>query len=346
MKKRKTIRVLVADDSVLFREILANKLEIDPNIEVVAKASNAYEARDMILKYKPDVMTLDVEMPKMNGIEFLKKLIPQYPMPIIMVSSLNDAVFDALNAGAVDFVNKPLNNNSVDAFINELIVKIKIATTISIQHNRETYETISPAKELNCHTDIRLIAIGASTGGTIALAKVLKDFNRNMPGTVIVQHMPPGFTRMFAERLNDKCCVVVKEAEDGDVIQTGRVYIAAGDTHVRIIKKMKDYIIKTEKFTGDNKVNGHCPSVDVLFNSVAKEVGPKAIGIILTGMGKDGAAGLKMMRDCGAKTIAQDEATCVVYGMPKVAYALDAVDYQLPLNEISVKIINIIESNK
>ncbi|QOR35337.1 chemotaxis response regulator protein-glutamate methylesterase [Clostridium sp. 'deep sea'] len=345
MKKRKKLRVLIADDSALFRAVLEKKLSADQDIEIVAKAANPYEARDMIIKHRPDVMTLDVEMPKMNGIEFVKKLMPQYPMPIVMVSSLNDTVFDALNAGAVDFVNKPSSSDGVDMFIKELIVKIKIASTVNVGDFKHLNKKVTSLNEVNYNSDIRLIAIGASTGGTIAVSKVLKGLTRGVPGIVIVQHMPPVFTKMFAERMNNECLLAVKEAEDGDEITPGRAFIAPGDSHIRVTRKGSKYIIKTEKYNEKNKVNGHCPSVDVLFNSVSQNVRDKAIGVILTGMGKDGALGLKRMKASGAITIGQDQSTSVVYGMPKVAYDLGAVKYQLPIEQISEKIQMILKKN-
>ncbi len=345
MRKRKKIRVLIADDSALFRGILEKKLSAESDLEVIAKASDAYEARDMIIQYRPDVMTLDVEMPKMNGIEFLKKLMPQYPMPIVMVSSLNDTVFDALNAGAVDFVNKPTDKAGIDSFIKELIVKIKIASTVKVGNYKRASSNMVQVRAVNSNTSFKVIAIGASTGGTTAIAKILNGFTREVPGTVIVQHMPPIFTKMFAERMNNECLVEVKEAEEGDKIIAGRVLIAPGGYHIRVVKKGKNYIIKTEKLTDDNKVNGHCPSVDVLFDSIAIAFKEQAIGVILTGMGKDGAKGLKNMKLNGAVTIGQNRSTSVVYGMPKAAHELDAVDYQLPLDKIVDKIMMVLEKD-
>lgn len=342
----KPIRVLITDDSALFREILSEKLSADPDIVVVAKAANPFEARDMIVKYRPDVMTLDVQMPRMNGIDFVKKLMPQYPMPIIMVSSLTNTVFDALAAGAVDFVNKPTYNTGINVFINELIVKIKLAMTSTTSHLSMTTDKELARKRIKQRAKIGLIAVGASTGGTIAVAKLLHDFTLDMPGTIIVQHMPAHFTKMYADRLNGECSVNVKEAEDGDMVTTGNVLIAAGDTHIRVVRRGTRYYIKTEKCTACNKVNGHCPSVDVLFKSVATEVGNQAIGVILTGMGKDGAMGLNKMKLQGAITFAQDEDSSVVYGMPKVAFELGAVDYQLPIAKISGKIISILEKSE
>ncbi|HEY3423238.1 MAG TPA: chemotaxis protein CheB, partial [Negativicutes bacterium] len=225
--KRK-IRVLVVDDSIVFRETLAREIARDPFIEVVAKASDPYMARDKILEFKPDVMTLDVEMPRMSGIEFLKRLIPQYPIPVVVVSAVSESVFDALNAGAVDFVTKPdmLGVRGVEVFVNELIVKIKIASTAKVAVPKENVGTVSVNHRAGLVKQNCIIVIGASTGGTEAIATVLKDFPANMPGTLIVQHMPPVFTAMYAARLNSVCAVEVREAKTGDMVLPGLVLIA------------------------------------------------------------------------------------------------------------------------
>lgn len=331
------IRVLVVEDSMFFRELLVKNLNTDPALEVVASARDPFEARDMIVKYKPDVMTLDIEMPKMNGIEFLKKLMPQYPMPVVMISSLSDKVFDALNAGAVDFVAKPAltDKKKLEEFISkELPVKIKIASTAKIGNIKKT---VVPTLSENLSNDNKelILAIGASTGGTEAIATILKDFGPDIPGTVIVQHMPAGFTEMYANRLNDQCRVKVKEAKHGDKVLPGQVLIApGGDCQMRLIKSGGTYQVEVKP---GPKVSGHCPSVDVLFESVAKSAKNRALGIILTGMGGDGAKGLLEMRKAGAKTIGQDESTCVVYGMPKVAFDIGAVECQEKLGDIAKK---------
>ncbi len=338
------IKVLVVDDSLLFRNLLVQSLDSDPNIQVVAQAGNPYEARDAILRYKPDVMTLDVEMPRMNGIEFLKKLMPQYPLPVVMISSLNGAVFDALEAGAVDFVNKPsnLNREQLGRFLRqELVTKVKIASTAKVGSLKRV-DTGDVGKALAAATD-RIVAIGASTGGTEAIYDVVKHFHRDIPGVVIVQHMPPGFTKMYAERLNNQCEVAVKEAQTGDKVLQGQVLIAPGDRHMKVVKVGGIYQVEC---SGTDKVNGHCPSVEVLFNSVARVAGKKAVGVILTGMGGDGAKGLLEMRKAGAQTIGQNEASCVVYGMPKVAYDIGAVQYQLELTAIAGKVYNLLSIQK
>lgn len=307
------------------------------------KAANPYEARDAIIKYKPDVMTLDVELPRMNGIEFLKKLMPQYPLPVVVISALNDTVFDALEAGAVDFVNKPSNLDRVQLgnfMKKELTTKVKIASTAKVGKLKKV-EVNTISGNIGKAGSDRIVAIGASTGGTEAIFEVIKQFRRDIPGVVIVQHMPPGFTKMYAERLNNQCEVAVKEAQTGDKVVQGQVLIAPGDRQMRLVKVGNEYQVECR---GEEKVSGHCPSVDVLFQSVAKAAGAKAIGVILTGMGADGSKGLLEMRNAGAQTIGQNEATCVVYGMPKVAYDIGAVQYQLALSAISGKVYGLLKS--
>lgn len=328
------IKVLVVEDSLVFRELLVKSLNRDPAITVVATASDPFEARDKIIEYKPDVMTLDVELPKMSGIEFLRKLMPQYPLPVVVISALSDRVFDALDAGAVEFVAKPVvtDRKQLDSFLtNELPLKIKIASTAHISSIKRT-TLVHEVKKIQVDNAQLIVAIGASTGGTEAISEVIKEFGPDIPGTVVVQHMPPGFTEMYARRLDDQCRVHVKEAKNGDIVKPGQVLIApGGDEHMRLIKVNGQYQVEIKK---GPKVNGHCPSVDVLFESVAYVAKNKAVGIILTGMGGDGAKGLLQMRKAGALTIGQDESTCVVYGMPKVAYDLGAVMYQEKLPDI------------
>ena len=329
------IRVLVVDDSRLFQTLLVQNLNKDPVIEVVATAKDPFEARDAILAYKPDVMTLDVELPRMNGIEFLQKLMPQYPLPVVVISALSDKVFDALNAGAVDFVAKPVVSSQaqLENFIKkELLVKVKIASTVKIGNIKNTVLVQGQQHYYQKGNEELIIAIGASTGGTEAIFAVAKDFGTDIPGIVVVQHMPPGFTQMYAKRLDNQCRIRVKEAKTGDRVLPGQMLIApGGDQHLRLVKVNGSYQVECKK---GPKVTGHCPSVDVLFESVAKTAGKSALGIILTGMGGDGAKGLLEMRKAGAKTIGQDESTCVVYGMPKVAYDLGAVQYQEKLSDI------------
>ena len=325
----KKIKVLIVEDSLMFRQILVRNLITDPMLEVVAQASDPYEARDAILKYEPDVMTLDIELPRMDGIEFLRKLMPQYPLPTVVISALSDRVFDAMSAGAVEFVNKPsgMTAEQIAEFIRgELITKIKIASTVQVGKLKRvgSYSFRQNGYSTGAGT---VVAIGASTGGTEAIYEVVRRFHQDIPGTVIVQHMPPGFTKMYAERLNNQCRVVVREAKTGDRVVPGQVLIAPGDAHMRLLK-----------------VNGHCPSVDVLFESVAKAAGAGAVGIILTGMGNDGAKGLLEMRRAGAKTIGQNEASCIVYGMPKAAYDIGAVQQQAELTQIAQKTYDCLET--
>nr|WP_296488052.1 chemotaxis response regulator protein-glutamate methylesterase [uncultured Acetatifactor sp.] len=329
------IKVLIVEDSIVFRELLLQNLNRDPGIHVVGTAKDPYEARDAILALKPDVMTLDVELPRMNGIEFLRKLIPQYPLPVVVISSLSDKVFDAMNAGAVDFVAKPAvsNRKQLEDFIkNELLVKIKIASSARIGNVKRSMVQAQQQYQSVARGNL-IVAIGASTGGTEATSTVVRQFGTDIPGIVCVQHMPPGFTQMYAKRLNDECRIQVKEAETGDRVLPGHMLIApGGDRHMHLVKVGSNYQVEVKP---GPKVNGHCPSVDVLFDSVARTAGSDALGIILTGMGGDGAKGLLAMRKAGARTIGQDESTCVVYGMPKVAYELGAVQYQEKLTDIA-----------
>ncbi len=336
------IKVLVVEDSMVFRQLLVQSLSKDPGIEVVGTAKDPFEARDAILEYKPDVMTLDVELPRMSGIEFLRKLIPQYPLPVVVISSLSDKVFDAMNAGAVDFVAKPsyTDRRQLENFVkSELLVKIKIASTAKISKIKQKVVQEVPQNFVSKGKNL-IIAIGASTGGTEAICSVMKDYGADLPGIVVVQHMPPGFTEMYARRLDNQCRVRVKEAQTGDRVLPGTVLIApGGDKHMRVVKVNGNYQVEV---VAGPKVNGHCPSVDVLFESVAKAAGKDALGIILTGMGGDGAKGLLAMRQAGAKTIGQDESTCVVYGMPKVAYDLGAVEYQDKLSDIAKRTYSVL----
>ena len=337
------IRVLVVEDSMLFRELLVQNLNKDDGIEVVAAAGDPFEARDMIMKYQPDVMTLDIEMPRMDGIEFLQKLMPQYPLPVVMISSLSDRVFDAMNAGAVEFVAKPTvsNRQEIEEFIRtELPIKIKIASIAKVHRRRKNNGNANVLQVQKTSGKCELIAIGASTGGTEATAEVLQNLHKDVPGIVVVQHMPAGFTELYANRLNERCELEVREAKNGDIVRPGLVLLApGGDQHMELIRQDNMYKIVLKRAP---KVNGHCPSVDVLFSSVAKHTKGNALGVLLTGMGCDGAKGLLEMRNAGSHTIGQDETTCIVYGMPKVAYELGAVEYQEKLPEIAKKIYYVI----
>lgn len=339
------LRVLVVEDSLVFRKLLVRGLNSDPALEVVAEATDPFEARDAIIKYSPDVMTLDVELPRMNGIEFLRKLMPQRPVRTVVISSLSGAVFDALHAGAVDFVNKPslTEREQLENFIKyELTEKIKIAATAKIGSRRQLGIT-EPVHKAVRASDDTIIAIGASTGGTEAIYDVIKQFDIDIPGIVIVQHMPPGFTQMYAKRLDNDCRIEVREAKTGDRITRGCALVAPGDRQMRIIRMNDGYQVEVRD---GPKVGGHRPAVNVLFDSVAQYAGEKAIGVILTGMGGDGAQGLLKMRNAGAETLGQDEESCVVYGMPKVAYDIGAVKYQLPLSEIPKKIYGLLSQKQ
>lgn len=332
------IRVLVVDDSAFFREALRYHLSRDPGVEIAGEAEDAASAIRKIEELNPDVITLDIEMPGMNGIDFIKRLMPGYAIPVVVVTSANASVFDALRAGALDFVVKPGNRKNQEAFFTELNAKIKGSVTV----NRSFLKTMRsplPAKP-GKQTKYGIIAIGASTGGTEAIFRIVRDLPETVPGIVVVQHMPPVFTRMYAERLNNSCALEAKEAENGDRICPGRLLVAPGDYQMRIKKAADGYYVECRQ---EGKVNGHCPSVNVLFQSVAEKAGSDAIGILLTGMGKDGADGLLQMRKNGARTIGQDEASSVVYGMPKVAYEIGAVEKQLPLQEIPQGLLKMLE---
>lgn len=345
---RKT-KVLVIDDSALVRDILARGLSLDPEIEVVGTASDPYAARDKIVKLKPDVLTLDVEMPRMDGVEFLRRLMPQYPLPVVMVSALTRKgaaiTLAALEAGAVDVVTKPSTDiaRGLNTMLHELRNKVKIAASVNVSAWKTQQRTSAKPTRINSHalaesTD-KVVAIGASTGGTQALRRILQTFPATMPGVVVVQHMPAGFTKHFAESLNALCAMEVKEAASGDRVLPGRVLIAPGDRHMMVFRSGGTYVVECRR--GPN-VCGHCPSVEVLFQSVAKYVGSNALGVMLTGMGSDGADGMLAMRQASARTLAQDEATSVVFGMPKAAYERGGAECLLPLDSIASGIINLL----
>ncbi|OCA97483.1 MULTISPECIES: chemotaxis response regulator protein-glutamate methylesterase [Clostridium] len=331
----RSIRVLIVDDSIVFREAISRGISTAPNIEVVGKAVDPYDARDKLLELNPDVMICDVQMPKLNGVEFIKRLLPQYKIPIIVVSSISDVVFDAMDAGAVDFLSKPdaRTPNGFEVFINELIIKIRGAANVNLSANlgQISKSTSNRGMEKSVNVKNKVIAIGASTGGTEAIYNLLKNLPKDIPGIIIVQHIPPVFSKMFADRLNLQTQFTVKEAQTGDTIEPGKVLIAPGDKHMKLKKAADKYIVETIQ---GNKVNGHCPSVDVLFESVAKVASKNAIGVILTGMGHDGAVGLMSMRRAGARTIGQDQKSSVVYGMPKVAFEIGAVEKQVAISNI------------
>ncbi|GHU94123.1 chemotaxis response regulator protein-glutamate methylesterase [Clostridia bacterium] len=328
----KKIRVLVVDDSMFFRAVLIKGLSQEPDFEIVGEAYDPYDARDKILELEPDVMTLDIEMPYMNGVEFLEILLPQWPIPVIVVSSAQRYAAEAIKVGALDFLKKPENRSpeSFAPFTADLARRIR---SISGGHGRYRPEPApKPAAGGNYQFN-GLIVLGASTGGTQSTAKIMKALPGDLPGIVVVQHMPPDFTRMYAENLNKDCATEVREAKDGDKVERGVALIApGGDNHLDVVKNGAGW--KVRIYPGE-KVNGHRPSVDVLFRSAAKAAGRNALGIILTGMGADGARGLLEMRNAGAHTIGQDEATSIVYGMPKEAYEIGAVRRQAPLDSIA-----------
>lgn len=337
------LRVLVVDDSALMRHVLSDILNSDPGITVVATARDPYDAREKIKQHNPDVITLDVEMPRMDGLQFLRNLMRLRPMPVVMVSSLTTrsaaVTLEALELGAVDFISKPevdIAQGLTDAS-QMLIDKVKVAAMARVVAfdpatvKRRSAPHILSGAGTGYKTTDKLIAIGASTGGTEAVREVLQELPVDSPGVVVVQHIPGMFSGPFAERLNKCCDIEVKEAEDGDRILQGHAYIAPGDKHLQIVRSGARYCCLLSDAA---PVNRHRPSVDVLFESVAAHVGVNAIGVILTGMGKDGANGLKVMHDRGAKTLAQSERSSVVWGMPGAAINAGAVDEVLDLSEV------------
>jgi two-component system, chemotaxis family, protein-glutamate methylesterase/glutaminase len=338
-----SVRVLVVDDSAVVREILTRELSRDAEIEIVGAAPDPYVARDKIVLLKPDVVTLDLEMPRMDGIAFLRKLMRYYPLPVIVVSSLtaqgSAMALEALEAGAVDVLCKPGASHTVAQLTEELTRKVKAAAHARVRpivpRPRPTAETPSLAMT---ETTQKVIAIGASTGGTQALQEVLGSLPADTPGILVVQHMPETFTRSLAERLDKTCAVRVREASDGDTLTAGRVLIAPGNRHMVLRRSGASYHVSVKS---GPLVNHHRPSVDVLFRSVAQYAGANAIGVIMTGMGADGAEGLRLMREAGARTIAQDEASCVVFGMPREAINRGAAMHVLPLESIGHGIITL-----
>jgi len=337
------IRVLVVDDSRMIRDVLTDILREQPDIEVVGAAADAYEARDMIRSLEPDVITLDVEMPRMNGLEFLDKLMRARPTPVVMISSFtergSEITFRALELGAVEFVTKPkLNEQTPDDYGDMIAEKIRAARHARLRQPRhanpeETVLPLAPKRPVprGVKTSERLIAVGASTGGTEAIREFLAGMPQDCPGIVVVQHMPENFTRMFAERLDGLCQIAVKEAKHNDPILPGHAYIAPGGKHLWVKRDEGQLLCK---LSSEEPMNLHRPSVDFLFLSAAKFVGPDAIGVIMTGMGRDGAQGLLAMKRAGSWTIAQDEATSVIFGMPREAIELGAVHEVAPLERL------------
>jgi len=339
-------RVLIVDDSAVMRQLLTHILNNDPQIEVVGTAADPYAAWEKIKRLKPDVLTLDVEMPRMDGITFLDKLMSVNPLPVIMISSLTEkgcqTTMRALELGAIDFVTKPaIDVQSGTAELGDEIVEKVKATRHARLRPRSRAPQSSPVATNNrtalIRSTHRVIAIGASTGGTEAIDQVLSQLPADSPGIVIVQHMPKGFTRSFADRLNGSCRLRVREANNGDRVLPGHVLISPGDFHMALQRSGANYSVRVFKAP---PVNRFRPSVDVLFRSCAKYLGANAVGAILTGMGRDGAQGLLEMKHAGARTIAQDRATSVVFGMPQEAINLGAADSILPLERIAQALLN------
>jgi two-component system chemotaxis response regulator CheB len=337
-----SIKVLVVDDSAVVRKIFATELARDPEIEVVGTAPDPFIARDKIINLRPDVLTLDVEMPRMDGITFLRRLMKYHPVPTIVVSSLTtkggDLAMEALDAGAVDVICKPGTSYTVGDMSVELAEKIKAASHVKLEKRIDPMADATATQRLSLSkTTNKVIAIGASTGGTQALHAVLSSLPANTAGIMVVQHMPENFTRSFAQRLNESCEMEVSEAVDGDSVTPGRVLIAPGNYHMVLNRSGARYFVRVVK---GPLVNRHRPSVEVLFKSVAKYAGANAVGVIMTGMGADGAQGILEMKENGAFTIAQDEATSVVFGMPKEAIKLGGIDKVDPLDRIPADILN------
>jgi len=343
------IKVFIVDDSAIVRKIFSEEISKESDMEVIGTAPDPFVARDKIVHHKPDVMTLDIEMPRMDGLTFLKKLMKHYPLPVLIVSSLtpkgSKMAMEALEYGAVDVLSKPGGSYSVGDMSAQLKEKIRAAARANLNRvsaptlGQEPTGTITKALT---ETTQKLIAMGASTGGTEALKEVLVRMPQNSPGIVIVQHMPPLFTTAFAERLNRLCSVEVREAKDGDSVLNGQALIAPGNFHMLMRRSGSRYYVNIKD---GPMVHHQRPAVDILFNSVAQYAGANAIGVILTGMGADGAQGMLRMKEGGAKTIAQDEASCVVFGMPKEAIKLGAVDRVVPLELIPQEIIHFINNS-
>lgn len=342
-----TIKVLIIDDSAMIRKVFEKELSKDPEIEVVGTAPDPFVGRDKIVYLKPDVITLDIEMPRMDGLTFLGKLMKHYPMPVVVVSSLakrgGDVAVKAMELGAVEVLSKPGSAYSVGDMSEQLIEKVKAAAKVT-NFRQPNFNSVSTSEDNNAviasisvKTTNKIIAIGASTGGTEAIKEVITKLPSNSPPVVIVQHMPQNFTKAFADRMNQLCQVEVKEAVDGEYLAKGKVLIAPGNQHMEIRRSGINYYVTL--FDGPMMFHQR-PAVEILFNSVAKYAGQNAVGAILTGMGKDGAQGLLNMRNAGASTIAQDERSCIVFGMPKEAIDLGAAQVIKPLNQITQTILD------
>ncbi len=340
-------RVLVVDDSAVVRQIFSRELAKDPELEVVGAAPDPYVARDLIVQLKPDVLTLDMEMPRMDGITFLRKLMHYHPMPVVVVSSLTSSggelALEALAAGAVDVMCKPGASFTVGDMAASLVEKVKAAAHVDMKKRvpPATGSALPAAPRALSRTTHQILAIGASTGGTVALESILRAMPPNAPGMVITQHMPETFTKFFADRLKAVTQLDVREAVDGDGVVPGVALIAPGDKHMLLRRSGARYCVSVRD---GPRVNRHRPSVDVMFRSVAQTAGRNAVGVILTGMGGDGAEGLLEMRNAGARTIAQDEASCVVFGMPKVAIERGGVEKIVSLGTIPAEILRLVEA--
>jgi two-component system chemotaxis response regulator CheB len=337
------IKVLIVDDSAVVRQVLSAELSKAHGLEVVGTATDPYVARDKIIALKPDVMTLDIEMPRMDGLTFLGKLMRHYPLPVVVVSSLtpegSEAAVRALELGAVDVVSKPGGAYTVQEISQMLVDRIRIAATAHTRQIQPVSADARIAPAVNptmLRTTHRVLAIGASTGGTQAIRDVLVQLPVTTPGIVIVQHMPMHFTTSFAHRLNEQCAMEVHEASNGDSLSPGLALLAPGNHHLVLRRSGARYYVEVKD---GPQVHYQRPSVDVLFYSVARYAGPNAVGVILTGMGADGARGLLAMHEAGAYTIAQDEASCVVYGMPREAAALGAAHEITPLNKVAERVM-------
>ena len=350
----KKIKVLCVDDSALIRSLMTEIINSQPDMVVVATASDPLIARDLVKLHNPDVMTLDVEMPRMDGLEFLEKLMRLRPMPVVMVSSLtehgSEAALRALELGAIDFVTKPRLGirDGLLSYTDLIAGKIRIAAVAKLLPAKHAGRGVpqsvvadAPLLRSPLLSTEKLIIIGASTGGTEAIREVLQPLPPDSPGIMIAQHMPAGFTRSFAERLNGLCRIVVSEAVHGERILPGHAYIAPGGFHLSLTRSGANYVAQVDL---EPPVNRHRPSVDVLFDSAAKYAGKNAVGVILTGMGRDGAEGLLRMRQAGAYTLAQDEASCVVFGMPREAIALGAANETVALQDMSQRVLAYLRS--
>ncbi len=333
------IKVLIVDDSALMRQLLTKILESDPGLKVVGTAGDPFVAREKIIKLSPDVLTLDIEMPRMDGLTFLEKLMRGHPMPVIMISSLTskgaDTTLRALSLGAIDYVSKPkldVSNGTIE-LAEEIVAKVKAAAKAKVRCAKATVAAPVPSagKVYQFSATHKVVAVGASTGGTEALKDLLSPLPADFPGIVIVQHMPEAFTSQFAQRLDSLCKIRVQEARDGDRILPGHALLAPGGHHMAVVRKGMEYAVRI--YRGE-RVNRHIPSVDVLFSSCARSLGRNAVGVMLTGMGADGSRGMLEMKQADAFNIAQDEATCVVFGMPREAIQIGAVDQVLPLGRI------------